>query len=219
LAATVKHGRLWLTDGSCIRLRPQHRNHVWSYEATGAYRDMVVTHLFQILAFMAMEPPTALEPGPIGEEKNKVFRSMLPIDPKNVVRGRCSTAREFQECGRFADSRGTELAAKAAQRPAPSTLYSKHRLDCTLRRNGAKPITNVANWLYLSDDGKRDRLSAALRPTSAMLAYSAKGAFCRKSTDEGRVYPGMNFNPKSAMKLSLVVFGWFLAMPQRHVVN
>ena len=43
------------------------------YEATGAYRDMVVTHLFQILAFMAMEPPTALLPAPISEEKNKVF--------------------------------------------------------------------------------------------------------------------------------------------------
>jgi glucose-6-phosphate 1-dehydrogenase len=57
------------------------------YEATGAYRDMVVTHLFQIVAFMAMEPPTALEPGPISEEKNKVFRSMLPIDPSHVVRG------------------------------------------------------------------------------------------------------------------------------------
>ncbi|WP_457299223.1 glucose-6-phosphate dehydrogenase [Phyllobacterium sp. P5_D12] len=57
------------------------------YETTGAYRDMVVTHLFQILAFMAMEPPTALEPAPISEEKNKVFRSMLPIEPRNVVRG------------------------------------------------------------------------------------------------------------------------------------
>ena len=57
------------------------------YEQTGAYRDMVVTHLFQILAFMAMEPPTALEPQPIGEEKNKVFRSMLPVDPAHVVRG------------------------------------------------------------------------------------------------------------------------------------
>ncbi len=57
------------------------------YETTGAFRDMVVTHLFQILAFMAMEPPTALEPGPISEEKNKVFRSMLPLDPKDVVRG------------------------------------------------------------------------------------------------------------------------------------
>ena len=51
------------------------------YETTGAYRDMVVTHLFQILGFMAMEPPTELEPAPISEEKNKVFRSMLPLEP------------------------------------------------------------------------------------------------------------------------------------------
>ena len=57
------------------------------YEAIGAFRDMVVTHLFQILAFMAMEPPTSLEPSPISEEKNKVFRSMLPIQPSDVVRG------------------------------------------------------------------------------------------------------------------------------------
>ncbi len=57
------------------------------YEATGAYRDMVVTHLFQVLAFTAMEPPTALEPRAISEEKNKVFRSMLPIEPHDVVRG------------------------------------------------------------------------------------------------------------------------------------
>ncbi|MGH1482326.1 MAG: glucose-6-phosphate dehydrogenase [Geminicoccales bacterium] len=57
------------------------------YESTGAFRDMVVTHLFQILAFTAMESPTSLEPTPIGEEKNKVFRSMLPIQPQDVVRG------------------------------------------------------------------------------------------------------------------------------------
>jgi glucose-6-phosphate 1-dehydrogenase len=64
------------------------------YEQTGAYRDMVVTHLFQILGFMAMEPPTSLEPQPIGEEKNKVFRSMLPIQPADVVRGQYSGYRE-----------------------------------------------------------------------------------------------------------------------------
>ena len=27
-----KRGRLWLNDGSCIRLRPEHKNHVWSYD-------------------------------------------------------------------------------------------------------------------------------------------------------------------------------------------
>jgi glucose-6-phosphate 1-dehydrogenase len=57
------------------------------YEVTGAYKDMVVTHLFQVLAFVAMEPPTALEPRAISEEKNKVFRSLLPIEPSQVVRG------------------------------------------------------------------------------------------------------------------------------------
>ena len=46
------------------------------YESTGAYRDMVVTHLFQVLAFTAMEPPTALEPlrDQRGEEQG------LPVD-------------------------------------------------------------------------------------------------------------------------------------------
>ena len=57
---------------------------------------MVVTHLFQVLAFVAMEPPTALEPRAISEEKNKVFRSMLPIDVRNVVRGQYSGYREEQ---------------------------------------------------------------------------------------------------------------------------
>jgi glucose-6-phosphate 1-dehydrogenase len=64
------------------------------YEQTGAYRDMVVTHLFQILGFMAMEPPTSLEPKPIGEEKNKVFRSMLPLLPADVVRGQYAGYRQ-----------------------------------------------------------------------------------------------------------------------------
>ncbi len=27
-----KRGRLWLNDGSCIRLRPEHKDHVWSYD-------------------------------------------------------------------------------------------------------------------------------------------------------------------------------------------
>jgi len=31
-AKQPKRGRLWLHDGSCIRLRPEHRNHVWSYD-------------------------------------------------------------------------------------------------------------------------------------------------------------------------------------------
>jgi glucose-6-phosphate 1-dehydrogenase len=57
------------------------------YDAVGAFKDMVVTHLFQILAFVAMEPPTELASGAISDEKNKVFRSMRPLEPSDVVRG------------------------------------------------------------------------------------------------------------------------------------
>ena len=65
------------------------------YEGTGAFRDMVVTHLFQVLAFVAMEPPTALTPYAISTEKDKVFRSVCPIDPANVVRGQYEGYREL----------------------------------------------------------------------------------------------------------------------------
>jgi glucose-6-phosphate 1-dehydrogenase len=83
------------------------------YEQTGAFRDMVVTHLFQILAFVAMEPPTSLEPVPISEEKNKVFRSMLPLDPAEVVRGQYTGYRS--EEGVHAESETeTFIALKCA---------------------------------------------------------------------------------------------------------
>ena len=75
------------------------------YESTGAFRDMVVTHLMQVLAFMAMEPPTSLAPGPISEEKLKVFRSMRPLEPHNVVRGQYLGYRELDE---VADDSDTE---------------------------------------------------------------------------------------------------------------
>jgi glucose-6-phosphate 1-dehydrogenase len=83
------------------------------YEPTGAFRDMVVTHLFQILAFMAMEPPTALEPKPISEEKNKVFRSMLPIDPNFVVRGQYAGYRAEEGVDPESDTE-TLIALKVA---------------------------------------------------------------------------------------------------------
>ncbi len=75
------------------------------YEATGAFRDMIVTHLMQVLAFMAMEPPTSLAPGPISDEKLKVFRSMQPLEPHNVVRGQYLGYRDHKD---VADDSDTE---------------------------------------------------------------------------------------------------------------
>ena len=74
------------------------------YEETGAFRDMVVTHLFQVLGFVAMEPPTSLPPGPISEEKLKVFRSMQPIEAHQVVRGQYTGYRGKEEVSEYSDT-------------------------------------------------------------------------------------------------------------------
>jgi glucose-6-phosphate 1-dehydrogenase len=57
------------------------------YDATGAYRDMVVTHLFQVLGFVAMEPPVSLSAKHLRDEKVKVYEALQPIDTRHVVRG------------------------------------------------------------------------------------------------------------------------------------
>ncbi len=63
-------------------------NRATFYDATGAFRDMVVTHLFQVLGFVAMEPPESFTAEALQAEKQRVFDALLPLDPARVVRGR-----------------------------------------------------------------------------------------------------------------------------------
>lgn len=64
------------------------------YEATGALRDMIVTHLFQVMSFVALEPPTSLDPKPLIDEKVKVFQAMMPLRAEDVVRGQYEGYRD-----------------------------------------------------------------------------------------------------------------------------
>ncbi|MDQ8044442.1 MAG: glucose-6-phosphate dehydrogenase [Solirubrobacteraceae bacterium] len=57
------------------------------YEETGAFRDMVVTHLSQILGFVAMEQPKSLDAGDLRDAKAAVFRDLQPFDPDLTVYG------------------------------------------------------------------------------------------------------------------------------------
>ena len=61
------------------------------YDHTGALRDMVQSHLLQLLCIIAMEPPPSIEPNVVRDEKLKVIRSLRPITgrdvDKYVVRG------------------------------------------------------------------------------------------------------------------------------------
>jgi glucose-6-phosphate 1-dehydrogenase len=57
------------------------------YESTGAFRDMVVTHLFQLLGFLAMEAPAGFDATSLRREKLAVFQAMELLDPAHVVFG------------------------------------------------------------------------------------------------------------------------------------
>ena len=57
------------------------------YEQTGAIRDMIQTHLFQVMTFLAMEPPVSFEPDRLRDETVKVLRATNVCDPTRVVRG------------------------------------------------------------------------------------------------------------------------------------
>jgi glucose-6-phosphate 1-dehydrogenase len=57
------------------------------YDQVGAIRDVVQNHLLQIIAHIAMEPPTSSDSEAVRDEKVKVFKAMPPLDPSSVVRG------------------------------------------------------------------------------------------------------------------------------------
>ena len=83
------------------------------YDRNGAYRDMIVTHLFQVLGFLAMEPPTSLSARHLREETAKVFDALKPIDTRHAVRGQYTGYLE--EPGIAPDSQTETMAAVRAE--------------------------------------------------------------------------------------------------------
>src|SRR5947209_724243 len=66
------------------------------YDATGAVLDMLVTHLFQVAAEVAMEPPASLTPGDLQEAREAVLAAFRPLDPeKDVVLGQFTGYRDI----------------------------------------------------------------------------------------------------------------------------
>jgi glucose-6-phosphate 1-dehydrogenase len=64
------------------------------YEATGCFRDMISTHLCQVLGFVAMEPPADVDETSLRDAKAAVFEAMRPLDPKRVVFGQYEGYRD-----------------------------------------------------------------------------------------------------------------------------
>ena len=57
------------------------------YEQTGAFRDMLPNHLFQLLCMVAMEPPNSFDAETVRDKKAEVFDAIKPLAPDDVVFG------------------------------------------------------------------------------------------------------------------------------------
>lgn len=66
------------------------------YDEAGALRDMVVTHLLQVLSIVTMEPPSSFVPDALIDSKVGVFDSLRPLRPNDVVRGQYEGYRNEQ---------------------------------------------------------------------------------------------------------------------------
>jgi glucose-6-phosphate 1-dehydrogenase len=137
------------------------------YDATGAVLDMLVTHLFQVAAEVAMEPPASLQAADLQPAREKVIGSFRPLDPAEVVLGQFSGYRDVP--GVAARSKqNTYVAARLwidnpRWRDVPFYLRTGKRLAASRQR---------VSLILRKPDGP---LAAQLPADSNVLSFSLAG--------------------------------------------
>ena len=150
------------------------------YDATGAVLDMLVTHLFQVAAEVAMEPPASLGALDLQAAREKVISCFRPLDPSEVVLGQFngyrdvpgvaakSTANTFVAARLWIDNprwRGVPFYLRTGKRLAET----RQRVSLILREPAGPlagqlpPETNVLSF-SLAGDGEIDLSLVAKKP-------------------------------------------------------
>ena len=154
------------------------------YDATGAVLDMLVTHLFQVAAEVAMEPPASLHALDLQAAREKVIGSFRPLDPAEVVLGQFDGYRDVPGVAAGSD-RDTYVAARLwidneRWRGVPFYLRTGKRLAATeqrvslILREPAGPLAGQlppeANVLSfsLAGNGEIDLSLVAKKPGAAL---------------------------------------------------
>jgi glucose-6-phosphate 1-dehydrogenase len=150
------------------------------YDATGAVLDMLVTHLFQVAAEVAMEPPASLGAGDLQSARERVIGSFRPLDPKEVVLGQFEGYREvagikprstqdtFVAARLWIDNRrwrGVPFYLRTGKRMAAS----RQQVSLILREPGGPlagqlPAESNVLSFSLAGDGKIDMSMMAKKP-------------------------------------------------------
>ena len=75
---TIDHIQITHAEDKCVGTRAGY------YDHSGALRDMIQSHLLQLLALVAMEPPASMDAESLRDEKVKLLKSIRPIQKKQV---------------------------------------------------------------------------------------------------------------------------------------
>ncbi len=165
------------------------------YDATGAALDMLVTHLFQVAAEVAMEPPTSFAPEDLQAARESVISAFRPLDPADVVLGQFDGYRQTEG---IADDSTTDtyVAAKLwvdtdRWRDVPFVLRTGKRL-----KGGAQRLS----LLFRAPDGPLH--SAGTRPEVLAFDLEGSGRILMELTVKD---PGPDFVPERGRATSS---GW-----------
>jgi glucose-6-phosphate 1-dehydrogenase len=142
------------------------------YEEAGAIRDVVQNHLFQVLACLAMDPPTGGAKDAMRDEKARVLKAVRPLGPDDVVRGQFKGYK--QEKGVACDS---TVETYAAVRLYIDT-WRWAGVPFYIRAGKTMPVTSTEVIVRLkrppretfqeSDPGRPNRLRLRLSPGVAI---------------------------------------------------
>jgi glucose-6-phosphate 1-dehydrogenase len=150
------------------------------YDATGAVLDMLVTHLFQVAAEVAMEPPASLGAVDLQAAREEVIRFFRPLDPAEVVLGQFDGYRDVPGIDPHSD-RDTFVAARLwidsdRWRGVPFYLRTGKRLAASAQRvslilrdppgplSGQLPRDSNVLCFSLAGDGEIDLSLVAKKP-------------------------------------------------------
>ena len=159
------------------------------YEGTGAIRDVIENHLFQLISNLAMEPPVRNDSESVRDEKVKVLKAIPEITPMDVVRGQFRGYRD--EPGVARDSRTETFAAMKLNihswrwKDVPFYVRAGKLLPVTCTEIVArfrKPPTLLSNGA-LKENHLRFRISPDVAIGMGMMTLASADTFAMESTE------------------------------------
>jgi glucose-6-phosphate 1-dehydrogenase len=172
------------------------------YDATGATLDMVVTHLFQVAAEVAMETPPSLEPADLLAARESVIASFRPIDPDEVVLGQYDGYRDVKGIADGSDT-DTLIAARLwvdtdrwrgvpfLLRTGKRMVVSEQRVTLLLKPSTGGPVEDVprtAISLSLKGSGELD-ITVVTKKPGPDIAFTTRAAPLPLSDGDGPDLP------------------------------